>query len=158
MACKLKKKNTWGPQFPIVRLIFQRFCDDNLCLVLVFSVIYLDSWGIYRVRTPVRVFKKVTFSLFFSSFSFLFSFLHFLFYLFFLSGAPLAPGPLDIVHPCHLVATPLNVGPWSHTNIIKSSNSLFVSFQLSKSCKRPVYIVVTTACPNKNLTIFTRKI
>ena len=113
-----EKKNTWGPQFPIVRLIFQRFCDDNLCLVLVFSVIYLDSWGIYRVRTPVRVFKKVTFSLFFSSFSFLFSFLHFLFYLFFLSGAPLAPGPLDIVHPCHLVATPLYGKRFSGVNPI----------------------------------------
>ena len=56
---------------------------------------------------------KVYFSLFFSS---LFSILHFLFLSFFffsffffvsLLGAPLALGPLDIVHPCHPVATSL---------------------------------------------------
>ena len=62
---------------------------------------------IYRVGVrPVWVFEK---------FRSLFSFLPFLFSSFFpsfsifpsLSGAPLAPGPLDIVHPCHPVTTPL---------------------------------------------------
>ena len=36
-----------------------------------------------------------------------------------LSGAPLAPGPLDIVHPCHPVATPLRTGDntWMNTQV-----------------------------------------
>ena len=38
------KRNTWAP-IPINCLIFQRLCDDYKCLILVFSVIYLDSWG-----------------------------------------------------------------------------------------------------------------
>ena len=75
----------------------------------------LRPMGIYWVGAPVRVFEK---------FHSLFSFLPFLFFssfLFFscifclsLSGAPLAPGPLDIVHPCHPVATPLRAssGPY----------------------------------------------
>ena len=55
--------------------------------------------GIYRVEAPVRVFEK-----YLSLFSFL-PFLFFLFFFFILHflfslslGAPLAPGPLDIVH------------------------------------------------------------
>ena len=83
--------------------------------ILVFSVICLDSWR-YIGWGHVRVFEKFR-SLysflpffFFSCFSFLpfffFSSLHFCC----LSlGAPLAPGPLDIVHPCHPVATPLHL-------------------------------------------------
>ena len=72
----------------------------------------LKLMGIYRVGAPVLIFEK-----FCSLFSFFFfSILHFLFFLFFffffffvsLSGAPLAPRPLDIVHPCHPVATPLD--------------------------------------------------
>ena len=63
---------------------------------------------------PCSGILKVLFSLFFSSFSsfFLFysSFFIIIIIIYFfvsLSGAPLAPGPLDIVHPCHPVATPL---------------------------------------------------
>ena len=46
---------------------------------------------------------------FFLCFCFCFCFLPFLFFIFIvcLSGASLAPGPLDIVQPCHPVATPL---------------------------------------------------
>ena len=81
--------------------------------------------GIYRVPPPpppaVRVFEKFRslFSFpFFFSFSiiiFFFLFFFFFFFLFFvfclsLSRSPLAPGPLDIVHPCHPVATPLDLG------------------------------------------------
>ena len=134
-----------GPQFPIVRLMFQRLCDDYQFLILVlgphWSHIFchlLWLMGIYQVGPPrglVQVFEKFR-SLFLSSFSFLsfhlllifffefysflflfFSFLFvfsfsFLFSLFFFSlslGAPLAPGPMDIVHPCHPVATPLDI-------------------------------------------------
>ena len=32
-----------GPLFSIVPLILQRLCDDQQCLILLFSVIYLDS-------------------------------------------------------------------------------------------------------------------
>ena len=83
----------------------------------------LRLMGIYLVGLPSRVFKKLR-SLFFSSFSFfLFFSFCFLFFISFsflfvsLSGAPLAPGPLDIVHPCHSVTTPLIishlVGAWN---------------------------------------------
>ena len=74
--------------------------------------------GINLVVAPIRVFKKLC-SLFFSPF--LFSFLHFFFFICLslslsLLGAPLAPGPLEIVHPCHLVAKPLIIshllGTW----------------------------------------------
>ena len=70
----------------------------------------LRHMGIYRVGAPVQVFEK-----FRSLFSFLFIFFLFLLFLFFvfffvsLSWTPLAPGTLDIVHPCHPVATPLMV-------------------------------------------------
>ena len=115
-----------GPRFPNVHLIFQRLCDGYQCLIL-FSFIYLDLWGYIGWRPPSGYLKSFVLSfLFFSSsyfFSFLFfllsfsfsffffSFFSFLFFMFFfclsLSGAPVAPGPLDIVHPCHPVATPL---------------------------------------------------
>ena len=45
------EKEYTGPQFRIVRLIFQRLCDNNQCLILVFSVIHLDSWR-YIERGP----------------------------------------------------------------------------------------------------------
>ena len=83
-----------GSSISIVPFIFQRLCDDLYqCLILVFSVIYLDSRGNGDISgAPVRVFEK-----FRSLFSFLpFLFFFFLFYssLFSLSlGAPLAPGP-----------------------------------------------------------------
>ena len=95
------EKEYMGPKFSIVPLILQRLCDDNKCLILVFSVIYLDSWG-YIGWGPRPGIWTVSFSLFF-----FFSILHFPFLFVSLSGAPLAPGPLDIVHPCHPVATPL---------------------------------------------------
>ena len=72
----------------IVCLIFQRLCDDYQC-----------------GGAQVLVFEK-----FCSPFSFLLFFLFSIFFFVSLSGALLAPGPLDIVHPCHPVATPLNIG------------------------------------------------
>ena len=86
------EKENMGRQCSIVCLIFQRLCDDYQC-----------------GGAPVRVFEK-----FCSPFSFLpffpfspFSFLSLSLSLS-LSGALLAPGPLDIVHPCHPIATPLS--------------------------------------------------
>ena len=109
MSCKLKKN--MGLQFSIVLLIFKRLCDDYQCLILIFSVIYfrtpVDISGAWAPRPGIW---KVLFSLFFSSFFLFFSFLFFIFVFFggvSLLWAPLAPGPLDIVHPCHPVATPL---------------------------------------------------
>ena len=93
----------------------------------------LKLMGIYRVVAPVRVFGKFR-SLFSFFFSFLFFIFFFLFYFVSLSGAPLAPGPLDIVHPCHPVATPMvfslsenlaNNGPWS-LMCIQGSKSLVI--------------------------------
>ena len=101
MLCKLKKIHR--AQIPIVRLIFQRLCDDYQCLILVFSVIYFDSWE-YTGGAPVPVFEK--FSSLFSFLPFpLFSFLFFTFFLSFLFfwslslGAPLSQGPLDMHCP-----------------------------------------------------------
>ena len=66
---------------------------------------------IYRVGVPRLGIWKVSFSIFFSFLPFLFSSFFPSFSIFpSLSGAPLAPGPLDIVHPCHPVATPLPQG------------------------------------------------
>ena len=104
------EKEYMGPQFPIVRFIFKRLCDDNQCLILVFSVICLDSWG-----APSGYFKSFVLS-------FLFFFFHyFIFFLICFSlGGPFSSGagPLDIVHPCHPVATPLPapIYPKAHCN------------------------------------------
>ena len=73
----------------------------------------LRLMGIYRMG-PLSGYFKGPISLFFSSFSVFFFFVFsFLFFIFFfplsLGGPPLAPGPLDIVHPCHPVATPLTI-------------------------------------------------
>ena len=71
----------------------------------------LRLMGIYRVGPHPGIFKTFVLSFhFLLFFSFCSSFLFFIF--FFspsLSGAPSAPGPLDIVHPCHPVATPLSL-------------------------------------------------
>ena len=88
----------------------------------------LRLMGIYRVRAPVRVFDVFIylflppflpffvfcfcFVIFFSSFSLFLS----------LSRGPFSSGPLDIVHPCHPVATPLSVcvsvsGAWCTCNL-----------------------------------------
>ena len=88
---QVEKKNTWGPIF---RLIFQRSSDDYQCLILVFSVIYLDLWG-YIGWGPRPGIWKVSFPLFNSSFSFLFFSLCFFSFVSFL-GPTLAPG-----HPGH---------------------------------------------------------
>ena len=76
------------------------------------SVIYLDAWGYIGWGPPSGYLKSfvlfffLSFLFFLFFLSFFFSILHFLFFPSLL-GAPLAPGPLDIVHPCHPVATPL---------------------------------------------------
>ena len=106
------KKIHRGPNSPLLVSYFKD-CVMVQCLILVFSVISLDSWGYigWGLRPGIW---KCSFSFFFSSFSFFFSlsFLFFILFSFYLSrslswGPPLAPGPLDIVHPCHPVATPL---------------------------------------------------
>ena len=84
------------PLFPIVRLIFQRSCDDYQYLIFVFFCHLLRLMGIYRVGAPSEYLKSfVPYFLVFLFFSFLFfsflfsflfffffSFLHFLFCLF----------------------------------------------------------------------------
>ena len=57
----------------------------------------------------MTVFEKFLSLFSFLPFLFFFFFLFFIFFLSFLSlsRGPLTPGPLDIVHPCHPVATPL---------------------------------------------------
>ena len=80
MSCKLKKNK----RDPIVPLTFQRLCDDYQCLFLLFSVIYLDSWG-YTGGVPVWVFEK--FCDLFSSFSFLFFLFLFFFFCLSLGGS-----------------------------------------------------------------------
>ena len=124
MPCKLKKKYM-RPYFPIFRLIFQRSCDHYRCLILVFSVLYLKSWG-YIGWGPVRVFKKFRFlsrafsSFFYFLFFLFFSFLPFLFSfffcLFFLWGGLLLRGPwtlsihaIQSLHHCPQdMSTPLS--------------------------------------------------
>ena len=107
MSCKLKK-NTRGPSSPLYLLYFKDcVMITNVWFCYFLSVIYLDSWG-YMGWGPVRVLWKISFSVFFFPF---FSILFFFFFFLDLSfGAPLAPGPLDIVHPCHPVATQLILG------------------------------------------------
>ena len=81
----------------------------------------LTTGGDISGRDPRLVISKVLFSLLFSSFSFFlffFSILHFLSFFVSLSGAPLAPGPMDIVHPCHPVATPLIFVYYTPTTLI----------------------------------------
>ena len=66
----------------------------------------LRLMGLYRVGAPSGYLKSIVLSFSFLPF-FLFRFRFFIFFFVSLSVAPLAPGPLDIVHPCHPVATPL---------------------------------------------------
>ena len=106
-----------GPRYPIVRLILQRLCDDWQFLLWVlgpqWSQIFchlLWLMRIYRLGATGRprpgIWKVFSFLIFpFFSFFFLFSSLLFSFSL--SLGAHLAPGPMDFVHPCHPVATPL---------------------------------------------------
>ena len=71
---------------PFHAFIFQRLCDDLYqCLILVFSVIYLDSWGmgIYRVGPPSGYLKSFVLSFLFYL---LFFFLSILYYFPSLSG------------------------------------------------------------------------
>ena len=96
----------------------------------------LRLMGIYLMGIPVRVFENFRYHF---SFFFFFPFLFFIF-LFFsfvsLSGAPLTLGPLDIVHPCHPVATPLHtltslsltdcLMAWSFSQFTKKSHRLAV--------------------------------
>ena len=69
----------------------------------------LRLMGICRVEAPSGYLKSFVLSfIFFLFFSFSFVFLFCSSFSFFsLSAAPKAPGPLDIVHPCLPVATPL---------------------------------------------------
>ena len=112
MTVQAGKKVT-RPQFPIFRLILQRSCDGYQCLIFVFSVIYLDSWGgdissSYIEWGPRPSIWKV---------SFLFSFLPLLFFLFFssfaflvsFSGAPFssgAPGHCPPMPPSRYATAP----------------------------------------------------
>ena len=122
MICKLKK-NTWGPNSPLFLLNYKDcVMITNLFDFGIFSHM-LRHMGIYWVWVPVRVFEMFRFLfLFFSSFSFFFSFLFFIFFFCLSLGAPLAPGPLDIVHPCHPVATPLTV-PLAKQNRTKQNKN-----------------------------------
>ena len=101
-------------------------------MILVFSVIYLDSWEYIGWGPPSEYLKSFVLSfLFFSSFSFLlFSILHFLFCL--SLGGPFSSGPLDIVHPCHPVATPLMV--WVNHLLDDSYSSLWKTIEVDFHC------------------------
>ena len=102
------EKITWGHK-SLFSLWFQRLCDDKPIFDFGIFCHLLRLMGISGGE-PRRSIWKVSFSRFFSSFSFLFFFFSILRFLFSLSlEAPLAPGPLDIVHPCHPVATPLSL-------------------------------------------------
>ena len=103
---------------PIFRLIFRRLCDDYQCLILVFSVIYLDSCnGDISGGWPSSGFWKVLFPLFFSSYSFSFLFFFFSFsfvfsfvfsFLFFSSFSilSLSRGPFSSGAPGHCPPMP----------------------------------------------------
>ena len=69
MSCKLKK-NKWDPNSPLFFLYFKD-CVMIQCLILLFSVIYFDSWGYIRLGPPSGYLK-----------SFVLSFLPFLFFSF----------------------------------------------------------------------------
>ena len=91
------------PYFSIVPLIFQRLCDDYQCLILVFSVICLDSWG-YIGWGPFQVFENFRSLFSFLHFLFFFSFLFFHF-LFCLSLSP-SRGPFSSWAPGHCPPMP----------------------------------------------------
>ena len=116
------EKKYMRPQFFIFRLIFQRSCDDYQCLIFGIFCHVLRLMGIYRVGALFGYLKSFVpsflFFLFFPPF-----FLRFFFFCLFL-GAPLAPGPLDIVHPCHPVATPLDFNPAKAGVLTRFCNNL----------------------------------
>ena len=87
-------------------LLFQRLCDEYqrfdfgiFCHLLVHG----DILG----GDPLPGIWKVSFTHFFSSFSSAFLFYSSFSFFFVSLGGPLSYGPLDTVHPCHPVATPL---------------------------------------------------
>ena len=86
LHCSSSKIVWWLPMFD-----FGIFCH------------LLTLMGIYQVVSQSGYLKSFIFSFLSSPFFFLF----FIFFFISLSGAPLAPQPLDIVHPCHPVATQL---------------------------------------------------
>ena len=166
---------------PIFHLIFRRSCDDYQCLILVFSVIYLDSWGYIGWVTPSGYLKSFVpsfffsfpffiFFLFFIFFSFFFSFLHFLFFFLFFSflpfpffffvsfsGAPLVPGPLGIVHPCHPVATPLFLACRKSCEIVCVIGVLYWFVMLewfAPRVWRSVFCDAFSYCPHKDFSCF----
>ena len=67
------------------RPIFQRLCNDYQCLILAFSVIYLESRGYIGWGHPSGYLKSFVLSFLFFS-SFFLSILHFLFFLSFSRG------------------------------------------------------------------------
>ena len=99
-----------------------------LCIsikIYIFSYMYFCEVKPNKIDWLIDWIKKHC-SLFFSFFSFLF-FLFFSFLFVSLSEAPLAPGPLDIVHPCHPVAKPLiishQIGTWLRENQMLEQSS-----------------------------------
>ena len=118
MSCKLKK-NTWDPNYPLFLLYFKD-CVKLPMFDFGISCHLLRLMGICRIRVFEKFRSPFSFLPFlFVFFSFLFFFLFFIFSLLFLSLSrgpfifsllflSLSRGPLDIVHPCHPVATPLN--------------------------------------------------
>ena len=111
MSCKLKK-NTWGPNSPLSVLYFKD-CVMITCVWFWYFLSSTYSWGYIGWGPLSGYLKSFVLSFLFCFISFLFSFSVFLFLFFFLSlslslsEALLLQGPLDIVHPCHPVATPL---------------------------------------------------
>ena len=127
MSCKLKK-NTRSPNSPLFLLIvwWLPMFDFGIFWHL------HRLMGIYRVRAPVGVFEKFcSVSLFFSLLPFFFFLFPFFFSLFFFlsffglslwGGGPLAPGPIDIVHPCYPAATPLRGANYVKLKTNKQTN------------------------------------
>ena len=103
MSCKLKR----------IHRALSLYCSSYISNIVWWLPMFdfcifrhlLRLMGIYRVGPSSGYLKSFVLSFLFFVFFFFFSILHFLFL--FLPGALLALGPLDIVHPCHPVATPL---------------------------------------------------
>ena len=129
------------PQLPIFRFIFQRSCDDYQCLILVFSVIYLDSWG-YRVGVPRP-------GIFFFYF---FSFLHFFFVSF--SGGPFssrAPGHCPPMPPSRYATAYTSLKTCNETSVMINMINA-VHFALNDCAEKPLRdILLCFPIPNNNL-------
>ena len=101
---------SWKSKHGAPILLFISCFKDCVMIINVWFWYFLSSTlthGDTSGRVSVQVFEKFHSLFSFLFFFFLFFFFSFLFFFSSLSGAPLAPGPLDIVHPCHPVATPL---------------------------------------------------